>query len=404
MRAARSSRKSVVVLSGLTAVALAALSACGGSSDDDTAKGVSTVNVTMASGSNGDECTYDATTAKAGPITFNVKNESATGVSEFEVLQDQKIVGERENLAPGLGGSTFTVTLGGGTYQMYCPGASNESTDLTVTGAQASQSASSTQQLLQQGASDYAKYASDQITNMITAVQVLKNAVDSGDVKAAQDAYAAARPFYERVESDVEGFVLDGYKPTDNHGNLDYLIDMRASNLDPAVGWHGFHAIERDIFAKKKITGSTKKLAGELLINVVKLSQLSQSLTYKPEDLANGAAGLLEEVQSGKISGEEEKYSHIDLVDFAANVEGAEQSFAYLKPGLEKIDPDLTDTISQRFDAVTSMLDGYRDAKELGGYERYTPELKASDANKLSQTVQALQDSLSTIAAKVATA
>jgi iron uptake system component EfeO len=269
-RAARSSRKSVVVLSGLTVVALAALSACGGSSDgDDSAKGASAVNVTMASGSNGDECTYDATTAAAGPVTFTIKNESATGVSEFELLSDQKIVGERENLAPGLASSTFTVTLGGGTYQMYCPGASNETTDLKVTGEAATESASSTQQLLQQGASDYAAYASDQIKSMITAVQVLKNAVDSGDVKAAQKAYAEARPFYERVESDVEGFTLEGFKPTDNHGNLDYLIDMRASNLDPAVGWHGFHAVERDIFAKGKITSSTKKLASELLINVV---------------------------------------------------------------------------------------------------------------------------------------
>ena len=80
---------------------------------------------------------------------------------------------------------------------------------------------------------------------------------------------------------------------------------MRASNLDPEVGWHGFHAVERDLFGRQAITGSTRQLAGELTANVTKLSELAKTLTYKPEDLANGAAGLLEEVQANKISGEE---------------------------------------------------------------------------------------------------
>jgi iron uptake system component EfeO len=53
---------------------------------------------------------------------------------------------------------------------------------------------------------------------------------------------------------------------------------------------------------------------------------------------------------------------------------------------------------------VTKLLATYRDAKELGGYQRYTEELKASDANTLSQTVQALQDALANLAEKVATA
>ena len=232
----------------------------------------------------------------------------------------------------------------------------------------------------------------------------LQRDVDSGDVKAAQEQYGIARPFYEKIESDVEGFALPGFKVGDNHGNLDYLVDMRASTLDPAVGWHGFHAVERDIFGAQRITATTKKLAAELTANVKRLAKLSTTLTYKPEDLANGAAGLLEEVQKSKISGEEEAFSHIDLVDFAANVEGAQQAFAYLEPGLKTVDASLTATIGQRFRAVTTMLDTYRDPKAIGGYVRYTPQLKKADANKLSQTVQALQDSLSNLAAKVATA
>jgi iron uptake system component EfeO len=53
---------------------------------------------------------------------------------------------------------------------------------------------------------------------------------------------------------------------------------------------------------------------------------------------------------------------------------------------------------------VTKLLETYRDPNELGGYKRYTAELKASDANKLSKAIQALQEPLSRIAEKVATA
>jgi iron uptake system component EfeO len=408
------SRKVAVAL--VSAVSLATLAACGSGSDDNSTKaaggdtsaaakgGVTQVKVTLTSGANGDTCGVDTKSVPAGPITFTIANQSATGVSEVELLQDQKIVGEKENLAPGLAPVSLTLTLGGGDYQIYCPGASEEMVPFTVTGKAAASPTGTAADLLQQGTVGYGKYVTTQVDAMVTAVQKLQQDIDSGDLQAAQKQYGVARPFYEKIESDVEGFVLPGYKPTDNHGNLDYLIDMRASNLDPAVGWHGFHAVERDLFQGQKITAKTKKLAAELTTNVQKLAQLSTSLTYKPEDLANGAAGLLEEVQKNKISGEEENYSHIDLVDFAANVEGAQQAFAYLKPGLTEIDSAMTDTIAQRFDAVNKMLDGYRDPAQIGGYQRYTAALKASDANKLSQTVQALQDALAHLAEKVATA
>jgi iron uptake system component EfeO len=407
------SRKVAVAL--VSVVSLAALAACGNSSDGDAAKaaggasspakgGATQVKVTLASGANGDTCAVDATSVPAGPTTFTIVNQSATGISEVELMQDQKIIGEKENLAPGLAPVSLTLTLGGGDYQLYCPGASKETVSFTVTGKAGSGPSGTAADLLAEGATDYATYVTTQLDGMVTAVKELQEHVDAGDLAAAQREYGEARPFYEKIESDVDGFVLPGYAPTDNHGNLDYLIDMRASNLDPAVGWHGFHAVERDLFQAKKITAKTKKLAAELTANVQKLAQLSTSLTYKPEDLANGAAGLLEEVQKNKISGEEENYSHIDLVDFAGNVEGAEQAFAFLKPGLTALDASMTDTIAERFEAVNDMLDGYHDPAQIGGYERYTAALKASAANKLSQSVQALQDSLAHLAEKVATA
>ena len=394
-------------LAALTAAALTTLAACGAGSGSgaretskDSGSGVSRVAVTLT----GDSCRLDRDNAKAGPVTFTVANKDAAGITEIELMADQKIVAEKENLAPGLAPVSFTSTLGGGKYQVYCPGASKELVDFTVTGKASAAPTGTAAQLLKDGTDGYATYVTGQVDAMVASVGRLRQDVDAGNLAAAQKQYGEARPFYEKIESDVDGFVLPGFKATDNRGNLDYLIDMRGSNLDPAVGWHGFHAVERDLFGRRAITASTKKLAAELDTDVTRLAALSKTLTYKPEDLANGAAGLLEEVQRNKISGEEEAFSHIDLVDFAGNVEGAQQAFAYLKPGLTKLDAGLTSTISQRFDAVNALLNTYRDPAAIGGYRTYTAQLKRTDANKLSQTVQALQDSLANLAEKVATA
>lgn len=363
--------------------------------------GVSQVSITMT-GDDGGSCLVDHTSAKAGPVTFTVNNKTATAITEVELLSNNRILGEKENLAPGLPAVKFTLTLDGGTYQIYCPGAKKEMTDFAVTGKTAVKTTGTTASLLNQGTKGYAVYVNGVTDGMVEAVNNLKDSIDKGDIEKAKTLYPQAHVFYERIESDVEGFVLPGFDATDNAGNLDYLVDMRASNLDPKVGWHGFHAIERDLFQQGKITDSTKQLASELQTNVGKLDKLTKELTYKPEDLANGAADLLEEVENTKITGEEEAFSHYDLADFAGNVEGALQAFAYLKPGLEKIDPELTKQISAQFDAVHNLLNDYRDSSIPGGFKYYTEELKNSDGKKLSRAIQALHEPMSKIAEKVA--
>ena len=180
---------------------------------------------------------------------------------------------------------------------------------------------------------------------------------------------------------------------------------MRASTpVDAKVGWKGFHAIERDLWQGGAITPGTKALSTELVSNVGKLNATVATLQYKPEDLANGASDLIEEVQNTKITGEEEAFSHIDLVDFSGNVEGAQQAYASLRPGLEKIDGNLVKQIDQQFQAVLNVLDGYRDPSAPGGYRLYTPALQAGDAPKLTAVIQPLHQSLSTVAQKVVTA
>lgn len=359
----------------------------------------------MASNGGKDSCTLDTTSVPAGPVVFTVTNTNAPGLSEVELLTDQRIVGEKEDLAPGLDPVSFTLTLYGGSYQLYCPGASSEYQTLTVTGRAAAGPTGAVATILNQGTKDYAAYIIKQIGQLGDGVKALDAAVQSGDINAAKTAYAKARLFWERSESAVEGFILVGFAVGDNAGSFDYLIDMRGSTpVDAKVGWKGFHAIERDLWEGGAITPGTMAYSSELVGNVVKLNAVAALLQYKPEDLANGASDLIEEIQNTKITGEEEAFSHIDLVDFSGNVEGAQQAYASLRPGLEKIDGNLVNQIDQQFHTVLATLDGYRDPSALGGFRTYTPALRSTDAPKLTAVIQPLHQSLSTVAQKVVSA
>ncbi|WP_394938972.1 iron uptake system protein EfeO [Psychromicrobium sp. YIM B11713] len=387
---------------GLSVIVAISLAACGGSSTPSASNvsssgtapvsnGAAQVKVQIKNINGGDSCRLDYSSAPAGPVTFETSNTNAIMVSEVELLDGKRILGERENVIPGLDPSSFTVNLTGGTYQLYCPGANEENTTFTVIGDAAS-AGSSLADELKTGTDGYAKYVDNQVDQLVTSVGLLKKLIDQGTLEYAQDMYARSRPFYERIEPVAESFP-----------DLDPAIDLRIADVKPGTPWTGFHPIEKDLFETKVITENTKKLAAGLVQDVAKLKTLTTGLKYKAEELANGASGLLEEVQSSKITGEEEAYSHIDMVDFVANVEGSQQSFEYLRPALTKIDADLTKTISAKFDEVNKTLDGYK-GPGFGGYKLYDAAFKAAEGKKLTQLIQSLQAPLSKIAEKVATA
>ena len=350
------------------------------------------ISITDAKG-----CVASPDTVPAGPVTFNVKNLDATGITELELVSDQRIVGERENLTPGFG-STFSVRVDGGSYEIYCPGGATERSPFTVTGKAAAAGADNQTALLQQAAVDYATYVDNQIEFLLPPVQELVKAIKSGDFKGAQAAYAKARPFYERIEPVAESFP-----------DLDSAIDLRVGDVETGTQWTGFHPIEKALFQTKSVKG-LDPLAAKLLVDVKDLQTKAKALSvdtvknngkgYQPFEIANGASGLLDEVLKSKITGEEEAYSRIDLLDFEANVEGSLQAFATLEPALNEIDPTLVPKISSKFDALSTVLATYRDPKAVGGWTAY-PALTAADKKKLTDALLAVQEPLSAISAKI---
>lgn len=387
-----------LLLSG--ALATGALAACsssndgGGSAPSGGASEVSdntrlaNVEVTAANG-----CKADRSKFQAGAVTFKVRNTDATAVTEVEVLAGQRILGEKENLPPGFSGE-FTVNLTAGTYQLYCPGATPEKRPFTVSGKAVGGGDTTVTALLAQGTTGYATYINTQVSALVTAVQKFSTTLQGTNLAAAQQAYMAARPFYERIEPVAESFVI-------GNDSVDADIDIREGDV-PASQWRGFHRIEKSLFQQKSLAGMGP-YGVKLVADVKRLQGLTKNLKYKPSELANGAQGLLDEVAASKITGEEERYSRIDLLDFAGNVEGAEQAFAQLQPALDKIDKTLGDTIETRFASLTALLEKYKTTSNPSGYKLYT-ELTAADKRGFAAAVKNVQEPLSKVSSKVANA
>jgi iron uptake system component EfeO len=232
---------------------------------------------------------------------------------------------------------------------------------------------------------DYRDYLQQNADELVATTEPFVAAVVAGNLAEAKGLYAAPRIPYERIEPVADTF-----------GNLDPKIDAREN--DVAAGeFEGFHRIEKALWAE----GTTKGMAPvaeQLLADVEELAQKVKTVELQAVQIANGANELLAEVSASKITGEEERYSHIDLVDFEANVEGSETAFEAVKPLLDETDPDLAGEIEADFKAVFNSLEPYRTED---GFVSYT-DLTKADTKKLAVAIDTLAEKSSLVPAAIA--
>jgi iron uptake system component EfeO len=361
---------------GVTAALLAvALGACGWA---DGAAGAKTIKVALTDAG----CEPATINAAPGATTFAVANGGTSKVSEFEILDGKRIVGEVENIVAGLDGR-FTLNLKPGEYTTACPGGSTSATGrLIVKGAAPAQAANAQLDAATRG---YTSYVETQAAELKKRVAAFAAAVKAGDTAKAKALFASARAPYETIEPVAESF-----------GDLDPEIDARINDVAKGDTWTGFHRIEQGLWQKGSTAGLSP-YADKLVKDVNRLVSKVQGLEYEPEELANGATGLLGEVSKSKITGEEDRYSHTDLSDFEANVLGSQAAFGLLVPALRKNDSALAATVQRRFKSVLAGLEPYRRGDGFVSYDK----VGQADRRKLSQLVDALAEPLSRVAAKL---
>lgn len=381
--------------------AFAAAIALAGCVPNTQAGGAASIAVTITD----DACDLSAATAPAGNVSFDLTN-SGSDVNEFEILADDKlrIVGEKENVVPGAT-TTYTAQLQPGTYYTACKfqmvGAPIGLAEFTVTGEATAVDADQ-QKLVDQATTDYIAYIKSQAGELIPAVEAFTSAYASGDDEKARSLFASTRVFYERIEPTAEAF-----------GDLDPKIDYREVDaVAEGLDWTGFHRIEKDLWPPAdgdlnsdgtsalldwapSTPAQRQQFADQLNADVQNLYDLvyADDFTVSLADISNGAIGLLDEVAVGKISGEEDWWSHTDLTDFAANVQGAEVAFGNVTAIAEaKGEGDLVAEIQTQFDALDALLAQYGSIED-----GFTPYDQVTDAQRkqLSDGVNALAEPLS---------
>jgi iron uptake system component EfeO len=366
----------------LPALALALLtSACGGGSGDDAATAVDAIPVAATD----DACEVEAAELEAGTHEFAVTN-SGSKITEFYVYAEgDRVMAEVENIAPGLS-RDLLVELPAGEYETVCkPGMIGDGirNDLVVTGESAQLSENES---LAQAGTDYQRYVQSQTAALLEQTTAFTGAVKAGDVEGAKALFPVARTYWERIEPVAEIF-----------GDLDPLIDGREGDQEEGQDFTGFHRIEKALWETGDIS-DMGPYADQLQENVTKIVALADEKTLDPLQLANGAKALLDEVATGKITGEEDRYSHTDLWDFAANLEGSQAAVQALRPYLEEADPDLVAEIDERFAETEAELEQHRAGDGWLLHDQLTQE----QLKGLSDSITALTESVSQVAAVVA--
>ena len=375
----------IAAAAGATGMLLAGCAATPSESDADAISVTSTDNT----------CDVTSAEAPSGTVRFAVQN-TGSQVTEFYVLGEDglQVLGEVENIGPALS-RDLVVQVPPGTYELACkPGmvgdgirtsftVTDSGTDLAPTGKDAD--------IITAATDNYAAYVKDQTEQLLADTKAFAAAYIAGDDDKARAEYASTRMHWERIEPVAESF-----------GDLDPILDAREADLEPGQEWTGWHRIEKDLWPPAGgYTALTpterKKMADHLVENTQKLYNRTRDMTFTADQLGNGAKELLDEVATGKITGEEEIWSHTDLWDFQANLEGAKVMYAGLRPIVADRDPQLAKTLDTEFAATQELLDQYRDGDGFVYYDDLTP----AQVKELATAVDALGEPLSQLTTTV---
>ena len=372
-------RMSAVTAAGI-AVAVTAVTGCAEKADAD-ATGSNAVTVI----STDSKCEVSKTTFAAGKITISAQNKGSKVTEVYVYTPSDKIVTERENIGPGTK-ATITAEIKAGSYEIACkPGMKGDGIrqKITVTG----KGAVKTDPRLDTAVAAYRKWVQAEADATIPLVKKFAASIEAGDIEAAKAEFAPSRVGWERTEPVAESF-----------GDIDPLTDTRADGLDPGQKWTGWHRLEKSLWQDKKITATDKTIAAQLVTDLEDWQKRVGKAEITATSMANGAKELLDEVATGKVTGEEDRYSHTDLSDFYANVEGAEKAYELLKTVAAENDPALTKELDKQFASITKLLDTYRKGDGWVSYDT----VGKTQRKELADAVNSLAEPLSKLAAAVA--
>ncbi|MCP2326700.1 iron uptake system component EfeO [Hamadaea flava] len=373
-------RKHLLVPAALLGLTAFGLTGCGTDEPTSTGEAGGPIAVTASDSA----CEVARAESAAGTVSFKISN-TGSKVNEFYIYASgDRVMGEKENILPGVP-VELHVELPAGTYEAACkPGMVGDGirSKFTVTGSAAPLTSD---QKLADATTSYQRYVKSQTDALLVKTEEFVNAVKAGDVAKAKALFPVARTYWERIEPVAEIF-----------GDLDPKIDGREDVVTEGMAFTGFHRIEKDLWTSGDIS-KDGPIADQLLTDVKEIVTKANAEKLSPLQLANGAKELLDEVATGKITGEEDRYSHTDLWDFAANVEGSKAAVAALRPALEERSPDLVTKLDAAFKTVETTLAKHR----AGDGWKLHNQLSQAELKELSDVINALAEPISQVAGAI---
>ena len=225
----------------------------------------------------------------------------------------------------------------------------------------------------------YQQWVEGQIDLLLSDTEKFVAALNAGNMAEAKRIYPLARMYFERSEPIAESF-----------GDLDPRIDNREADLEKDETWAGFHRIEKILWTQNTTKG-TEQLGKQLINDIKELRAKIPTANVTGELMVQGSVDLLNEVSTSKITGEEEIFSHTDLYDFKANIEGAQKIFEIFTPKLQAKNPALVTELTDKFKTINALLDKHKQGEN--GYVSYT-KLTQQDTKELAEAVNKLGEPL----------
>jgi iron uptake system component EfeO len=330
-----------------------------------------------------DACKVARTTANTGNVTFEVTNKGSKVTEFYLFAEGDRILGEVENIGPGLTRRLIVEVTEAGKLQTACkPGMKGDGIrgEFTVTGD--GKKSTDADAKLAEATKSYQRYVNSQADSLLAKTTEFTDAVKAGKVEDAKALFPVARTYWERIEPVAESF-----------GDLDPKIDGREDVIEEGVEFTGFHRLEKDLW-QDGLKADSPAIADRLLTDVKDIVTKAKAVELTPLQLANGAKELLDEVATGKITGEEDRYSHTDLWDFRANVDGSQAAVAALRPVIQERDAALVASVDEKFKALDELLETHRAGD---GFKLYT-ELSEDEVKALAAAVDALGEPISKVA------
>ncbi|MBK5354244.1 iron uptake system protein EfeO [Pseudomonas sp. TH41] len=328
-------------------------------------------------------CEPNALTVPAGHASFRIVNRSDRAV-EWEILDGVLVLEERENIAPGLS-QVINANLLPGDYAITCGLLSNPRGTLHVTPTAASDAAAKAKPSMVAFVgplSEFRVYLSSQSSALIKAVAALEHAINAGDLSQAQALYVPARAAYQRIAPAAQRLA-----------ELDNAINARADYFEKREqdpDFVGFHRIEFALFQQRDLDGLAP-IAQRLTADVTALKQQLLAQSLPPEQLVSSVVRNLNSLADVRASsGEEERYSHLDLNGFAANLEATHKVVDLLRPLLTNTAAELLPKIDSAVTALDAELNGLKVKDVYASYDTVSAEQRKQIADKAKALADAL--------------